>query len=316
MVNSFIAKEDLESEMTVVRNEFEAGENNPSSVLMKRVLSTAYMWHNYGKTTIGARADIENVPIERLQAFYQDFYGASDATVAIVGDFDPDAAKAALQRNFETWKSPSPYKRLKDEYFEPKPENVAIETPDKANAMFLAAQTLELNKDDEDYPALLLGNFMLGGGFLNSRLATRIRQEEGLSYGVGSFLAADSRDRMSMWQAYAIYAPENVAALEKAFKEEVEKVRKAGFTEEEVAAAKSGWIQSQSVNRSQDRSLAGKLNSYLDLGRTLKWDAELEAAVMALTPEQINAAMAKYLDPGKMVLIKAGDFAKAQSTEP
>src|SRR5262245_47748992 len=69
MVNSFVAKKDLDSEMTVVRNEFEAGENNPLGVLYQRVLSTAYPWHNYGKSTIGSRADIENVPIDRLQAF-------------------------------------------------------------------------------------------------------------------------------------------------------------------------------------------------------------------------------------------------------
>jgi zinc protease len=69
MVNSFIAKKDLESEMTVVRNEFEQGENDPTSILMERVVSTAFLWHNYGKSTIGARSDIENVPIERLQAF-------------------------------------------------------------------------------------------------------------------------------------------------------------------------------------------------------------------------------------------------------
>lgn len=309
--------EKLKSEQLASIEESRSEPMSVASLEMQRRLSNyAKDDPRYTMTFEEQIAAINDLKLEEVKAFYEDFYGASDATVAIVGDFDPDAAKGALQRNFESWKSPAPYKRLKDEYFRPKPENVAIETPDKANAMFLAAQTLELNKDDEDYPALLLGNFMLGGGFLNSRLATRIRQEEGLSYGVGSFLSADSRDRMSVWQAYAIYAPENAAALEKAFKEEIEKVRKDGFTEEEIAAAKSGWIQRQSVNRSQDRSLAGKLNSYLDLGRTLEWDAELEAAVMALTPEQINATMAKYLDPDQMVLIKAGDFAKAKSTEP
>src|SRR5207237_226376 len=71
MVNSFMAKKDLESEMTVVRNEFESGENNPFSVLYKRVVSTAFDWHGYARTAIGARSDIENVPIERLQACYR-----------------------------------------------------------------------------------------------------------------------------------------------------------------------------------------------------------------------------------------------------
>src|SRR5687768_7015208 len=71
MVNAFVAKKDLDSEMTVVRNEFEMGENYPQGVLMERVISTMYLWHNYGKSTIGSRADIERVPIENLQAFYR-----------------------------------------------------------------------------------------------------------------------------------------------------------------------------------------------------------------------------------------------------
>src|SRR5688572_14229079 len=88
MVNSFVSKKDLDSEMTVVRNEFEAGENNPLSVLFQRVLSTAYLWHNYGKSTIGARSDIENVPIERLQAFYKNYYQPDNAILLVAGKFD------------------------------------------------------------------------------------------------------------------------------------------------------------------------------------------------------------------------------------
>ena len=88
MVNSFVAKKDLDSEMTVVRNEFEAGENNPLGVLYQRVISTAYLWHNYGKSTIGSRADIENVPIERLQAFYRKYYQPDNAMLVVAGKFD------------------------------------------------------------------------------------------------------------------------------------------------------------------------------------------------------------------------------------
>ena len=88
MVNSFVAKKDLDSEMTVVRNEFERGENDPSSVLEERIMSTAYLWHNYGKSTIGARADIENVPIERLQAFYRQYYQPDNAVLVVAGKFD------------------------------------------------------------------------------------------------------------------------------------------------------------------------------------------------------------------------------------
>src|SRR4029079_8155289 len=88
MVNSFIAKKDLDSEMTVVRNEFEMGENSPANVLLERVQATAYLWHNYGKSTIGARSDIEHVPIERLQAFYRAFYRPDNALFLGSARFD------------------------------------------------------------------------------------------------------------------------------------------------------------------------------------------------------------------------------------
>ena len=88
MVNSFIAKKDLETEFSVVRNEFEMGENSPFSVLLERTASTAFLWHNYGKSTIGARSDIENVPIERLQAFYRRFYQPDNAILMVAGKID------------------------------------------------------------------------------------------------------------------------------------------------------------------------------------------------------------------------------------
>src|SRR5437868_2446602 len=88
MVNSFIAKKDLDTEMTVVRNEYELGENDPGSVLIDRIFETAYVWHNYGKSTIGARSDIENVPIERLQAFYKKYYQPDNAVLLVAGKID------------------------------------------------------------------------------------------------------------------------------------------------------------------------------------------------------------------------------------
>src|SRR5438132_4612442 len=88
MVNSFVAKKDLDSEMTVVRNEFESGENSPMNVLEERILSAAYLWHNYGKSTIGARSDIENVPIDRLQAFYRNYYQPDNAILLVAGKID------------------------------------------------------------------------------------------------------------------------------------------------------------------------------------------------------------------------------------
>jgi hypothetical protein len=155
------------------------------------------------------------------------------------------------------------------------PLNKTIEAPDKANAYFLAGQNLALRDDDPDYPALVLGNYMLGGGFLNSRLAVRIRQKDGLSYGVGSSLSASPLDKSGAFRTIAIYAPQNQAKLEAAFQEEMARVLKDGFEEKEIAEAKSGWLQSRQVGRAQDAPLSRTLAQDLYINRTLAWDAEL-----------------------------------------
>src|SRR5438552_15100432 len=100
MVNSFIARKDLDSEMTVVRNELESGENNPGRVLMQKMLGAAYDWHNYGKSTIGARSDVENVDIAHLQAFYRKHYQPDNAVLIVAGRFDPDKTLASIVHDF------------------------------------------------------------------------------------------------------------------------------------------------------------------------------------------------------------------------
>ncbi len=255
-------------------------------------------------------AAIKALKLEDVKAFYKNFYGTSDATVSVVGDFDQEAVQKTVLKEFSGWKSQSGYTRVPNPYKEIKAEGISLETPDKANAMFIAGMPLLINDSDPEYPAMLLGNYMLGGGFLNSRLAVRIRQKEGLSYGVGSQFSASSTDKRGVFAAFAIYAPENRDKLEAAFKDELNKMLTEGFTAEEIEAAKTGYIQNRGLSRADDRSLSGTLNSYLDLKRTLNWDAQLEEKLKALTPQQINAAMKKYVHPDKLLYIKAGDFAK------
>ena len=100
MVNSNVAREDLESEMTVVRNEMERGETEPFRVLWSRLTSTAYLWHNYGNSTIGARADVENMPIEALQDFYRRYYRPDNATLLVAGRVEPADVLARVARHF------------------------------------------------------------------------------------------------------------------------------------------------------------------------------------------------------------------------
>ena len=116
MVNSRISKEDLDSEMTVVRNEFEMGENNPGSVLFQRMQKLAYAWHNYGDPTIGERADIERVPIDKLQAFYRTWYQPDNAVLIVGGKFDEKKALELVAKHFGA--IPKPKRKLPSFYTE------------------------------------------------------------------------------------------------------------------------------------------------------------------------------------------------------
>ena len=195
--------------------------------------------------------DLKALTLDDVKEFYNDFYGTSEATVSVVGDFDEEAIKKQIDSHFGDWNNSSKYERITYPHVEVSAADEEINTPDKANSLFLAGLNLPIGDEHEDYAALMIGNYMLGGGFLNSRLATRIRQNDGLSYGVGSWFNGSSQDESGSFGAYAISAPENTTKVQVAFQEEIAKVLAEGFTEEELQAAKSGWLQSRTVTQIQ-----------------------------------------------------------------
>ncbi len=251
---------------------------------------------------------IKKTSLNDLKSFYKDFYNSSNATIAFVGDFDATVVKEKLNKAFANWTSGQAYAYVSDPYNDIKPVNKEIKTPDKKNAMYVAGIQMKIRDDNADYPALLMGDFMFGGGFLNSRLATRIRQKEGLSYGVGSFLYASPKDESGSFTSYAIYNPDNKAKLETVWNEELAKMLKDGFTEEELKQAKSGMIQYRENGRAQDAQLAGKLNSNLFLKRTMSWDKTMDEKLQNLSVNDVNNAMKKYISMDKITYVKAGDF--------
>ncbi|HEY6509010.1 MAG TPA: pitrilysin family protein [Vicinamibacterales bacterium] len=265
----------------------------------------------YIATTDESIADLRAVTLDDAKRFYTEFYGASNGELSVVGDFDPAEITKLATDLLGSWKSPKAYARLSDSYRDVTPVNRTFETPDKSNAFFIAGLNLNIRDDDPEYAALVLGNYMLGGGFLNSRLATRIRQKDGLSYSVASQLQASSLDKNGNLLVFAIYAPQNAAKLEAAVKEEIARALREGFTDDEVKAAKAGWLQTQQVTRAQDGSLAGRLNNLNFLNRTATWDGDFEKRVGALTPADIRSALTRHIDPEKISFVKAGDFAKA-----
>ncbi|KQV44933.1 MULTISPECIES: pitrilysin family protein [unclassified Duganella] len=283
-----------------------------ASNAMRRLTNTFPAGHPHHTMTLPEQlAEQKAATLEQVKAFHKAYYGAGNATLSVVGDFDIAAVQAQAARLFGNWKAEQPYVRIASEMKQVAGQAISLETPDKANSVLFAIQPVPMKDDAAAYPALLMGNYMLGGGALRSRLADRIRQKEGLSYGVGSQLSVPSRDPAGLWLAFAISAPQNTAKVEAALREELSKALKDGFTDAELADAKKAWLQSQQVGRTGDASLAGRLASYLSFERTMAFEKDLEAKVSALTVAQVNEALRAHLKPEAVSVIKAGDFAKA-----
>jgi zinc protease len=185
-----------------------------------------------------------------------------------------------------------------------------IRTPDKANAVFLAGVAFPLKETDADYAALRLGNFLFGGGTLSSRLGNRIRQKEGLSYGVTSQFTASPRDPSASLTVNAITNPVNIDRVEKAFIEELNTFLSGGPSLAELADGQKAYLEAQKVGRTSDSAIAGQIANNLQLGRTFAHARAVEQKIAALTPDDVKAAFRKYIDPKKLVIIRAGDFMK------
>ena len=288
-------------------------EPNPQAgVAMRRLLDTTPEGHVKHVLTLQQQLAAQKATtVEDVKAFHAAFYGANNATFAAVGDFDPATLKAQVERLYGNWNAQQKYVRVPAAVKAVAGQKLALETPDKASSMLFAVYPLPLKDDAKAYPALVMANYMLGGGALRSRLADRIRQKEGLSYGVGSQLNVPMHDPAGMWIAYAMSAPQNTAKVEAVLREELQRAVTEGFTEAELIEAKKGWLQGEEVSRTSDEALAGALSEYLSLERTMTFDAGVEDQVRKLTLAQVNQAMREFIKPADISIVTAGDFAKA-----
>lgn len=254
-------------------------------------------------------ADLESATLEQVRALWKEQLSGAVAEVAIVGDFDPDAAVAEVRKAMAGWKSGTPQARIERAVKrDAAGGREQIVTPDKANAVFMAGLSFPLDDDSPDEIALEIGNFILGGGALSSRLGDRIRQKEGLSYGVTSSVSVPARGDDARFTINAITNPANIAAVETAAMEELRRFLQSGPSEEELAAAKTAWLEARKTSRSNDGAIAGQLASNLDLGRSMERVAEEEKRVEALEPRDVQDAFRRHIDPERLVIIHAGDF--------
>ncbi len=288
-----------------------------ASITFARRMSPYPAGHPLATATIEEEiASLNAMTVEQVRGIYTELVGASYGDLAVVGDFDRAAVEAWAKETFEGWRNPKPFSRMVRRHFDVAQFNESIETPDKANAVFIAGQNIRIRDDSPDYAALSIGNFILGGGFLNSRLATRIRQRDGISYGVGSGFSAWALDSVGSFSANAIYAPENVLRLETAFGEEIGRILRDGITAEELEAARTAWLQQRVQMRANDGQVAVMLSSQVTNNRTMAFEQQLDDRVRALTVDQVNAAMRRHINLARISTVKAGDFKNKPPVAP
>ncbi|MEP7182497.1 MAG: pitrilysin family protein [Betaproteobacteria bacterium] len=241
--------------------------------------------------------------------FYAQFVGGAHAELALVGDFDAAEVRALVTELFGNWSSPAPFTRVPDPLVRRPPAAIALATPDKASASAQGEIAFALNDTGPDYPAMVVATYILGG-VDNSRLWKRVRDKEGLSYGVYAMLHPGSFEPNSTLRIGAQFAPGNLARTKAAIGEEVTRAVRDGFTPAEVAEAKAGVLKLRRLGRTQDGSLAGALAQQAYLGRTFALSGRIDAAIAALTPAAVNAALSRYVQPDAFAFVYAGDFAK------
>jgi len=254
--------------------------------------------------------DLRKVTLDDVKNFHQKFYGASQGELVVVGKFDPAVVEKAAADLLGSWKSASPYQRIVNNVTEVQRINTKIETPDKQNAQFSAGLRLRMRDSDPDYPAVVMANYMFGGG-ITARLPDRVRNREGYSYSVGSSFTAPVEGDAAAFSASAIANPANMPKVEASFLDELTRTLRDGFTAQELAAAKKALHDDRVGSRSNDGGILSLISAREQWGRTLAWDDQLDAKLEALTLDQVNAAFRRHVSAANISIVKGGDFKRA-----
>ena len=291
----------------------EASKSEPQSLAMNLLARTLTP---YPVDDIRATLPVEDqigqlkeVSIDDVIKLFNEQIGNQSGELVAVGDFDIESVTPLIQDAVKSLSSDVTYQRIGDSPFpDVKGARKKIVTPDKKNAFYISAHQIPVGRLHPDYPALMIGNHILGGGALSSRLADRVRQQEGLSYTVGSMYRTYAKEGHGRVMIYAISNPDNSDKVVEVINEELNKLIKDGVTAEEVSKAVESNLQSNTVSRSTDSGIAGMLGSLLAQDRDIQSTKDLEDQMKSLTPDQVNAAIRKYLKPEKLIIVTAGDF--------
>ena len=306
-----------EDEFEVLRQQsitsLEASKADPQALAMSLLARTMTP---YDKNDIRASHTIEeqivrlkSIKLDDIKELYATQIGNGSGELIVVGDFAAAELLPAVTNAIAKLATKVEYVRIDSSAFpDVKGRHESILTPGKKNAFYIAAHQVPVGRMNKDYAALIVANQILGGGSLSSRLADRVRQKDGLSYGVASMYRTYAFKDLGRFMMYAISNPANSDKVVAAIREEVDLLRKDGITAAELKKAKEAIMQSNAVSRATDSGMLGLLNSLVVQQRDIQTTKDLEIAIQALSVEQVNAAARKYMLPEKLIVITAGDF--------
>ena len=314
--NPIFDSEELEKLKTQDLASLEENKSEPQSVVSRKIgqLNNHYPKGHplYNMSYDEEVAAIKAVDVAAIKAYYKDFYGISNsASLVAIGNLDEQSVKNYFEKEFGSFKNNKPYSEIREPYKPSKPANEQILTPDKKNAFTLGILDFEASQYDKDFAALQVAGEIFGGGFLNSRIATRLRQQDGVSYGAGGNVgvSSDQKDKNSSMYIYAIYNPENSAKVQQGFREEIQRFISDGITQEELTNAINGWVQEQSVSRAKDNELAGTIGNNMYYDRDMDFQKNIEEQVKSLTVADVNAAIKEHFKSfDQWTVVNGGDY--------
>ena len=300
---------------------YEKNKNEPdylvSQKLSKSLLDYPKGHPYYASSTDEMLEDLSKIKLDDLKEYYKDFYGANHSSSAFVGELDKTIIKEFLKKSLGGWNSKSSFEAVEPRYFEVKGKTETINTPDKTNAVMLGAMNLNISRQHPEYPAVVMANELFGGGaFLNSRIPQRLRENEGMSYGAGSYLSAEYKYNVGSWGTYAYFNPIYKNRLDSALQEETDKAIAKGYTADELKKTKVAYAEQTKASLGNNASTATLLRSFLMNDRDLSEFTQFDKKISDLTLEQVNAAMKKYFDRSKLVTVFGGDFEKGKTEKP
>ncbi|MGA2187664.1 MAG: pitrilysin family protein [Steroidobacteraceae bacterium] len=291
MRHLWLHEADRQSEMTVVRNEYERGKNDPDNVLIEEVTAAAYVALPYHHPTIGWKSDIEHVPISRLREFYDTFYWPNNATVTLVGDLDPAAALGLVKKYYGTYpKSPQPIPAIyTEEPAQSGARRVLVKRPGELGTVIIAHKVP--NGRDADQPALEMLDAILSSG-KNARLY-RALVDKGLALNAGA--GTDLHRDLSLHSVYAELAPGAThEQVEEALLAEIEKIKADGVTPAEIARVKQQYIAADAYKRDGTAGVASELNEWIAVGDWTLY-VTFPEKVQQVSPADVQRVAKQYL---------------------